>query len=198
MESSDGSSEHTIHRHMMNLKTADDEDPHLISIPPDVQKLILSYLDSEVLLQMRAANIYYRDKISNDCQDIWNSQIAIIWTYGKGMLNENNMEFIKWSQENNFNVIVLDDNVSMCHNHNVSMGTMTHPPSSSPFESERLPPSSSFLRLERMYMQFNTNTLAVQQPDCESRTSIAVPRVNNRGRGHQSNRDAAIFATNAW
>lgn len=79
--------------------------------------------------------------------------------------------------------IVLDDNVSMCHNHNVSMGTMTHPPSSSPFESERLPPSSSFLRLERMYMQFNTNTLAVQQPDCESRTAIAVPRVNNRGRG---------------
>ena len=99
--SSDGKSEHTLHKKMMNLKTAD-EDPHVLSIPPDVQNMILSHLVWEELLQMRATNSYYRDKISNDCQDIWNSRIAMMWTYGKG--NNNNREFIKWSQENNFNV----------------------------------------------------------------------------------------------
>lgn len=58
--------------------------------------------------------------------------------------------------------IVLDDNVSMCHN--VSLGTMTHALLSTPlFESERLPPLSTS-RFERVPMQ-QLNALAVRQPD---------------------------------
>lgn len=52
---------------------------------------------------MRATNIYYRDKISKDCQDIWDSRIGSLWANGKGNVNEN-IEFIRWSQENNLNV----------------------------------------------------------------------------------------------
>mmetsp|Transcript_16095 Transcript_16095/g.27178 ORF Transcript_16095/g.27178 Transcript_16095/m.27178 type:complete len:539 (-) Transcript_16095:51-1667(-) len=105
MENSGGrNDDHPLYKKMMNLKTTDDEDPYLLSIPPDVQKIILSQLGCEELLQMRATNIYYRDKISRHCQDIWNLRIASLWLNGKGAMNGKNIEFMKWSRANNFNV----------------------------------------------------------------------------------------------
>ena len=104
MENSGGrNDDHPLYKKMMNLKTTD-EDPYLLSIPPDVQKIILSHLSCEELLQMRATNIYYRDKISRHCQDIWNLRIASHWPNGKGVMNGKNIEFMKWSRANNFNV----------------------------------------------------------------------------------------------
>ena len=98
--------ENDQHRHV---------DPHLTSIPPDVQKIILSHLGCEEIIRMRATNIYYRDKISNNCQDIWDLQInASLWPNGKGAMNNGkNDEFMKWSRANNFNVHRKDASIEI-------------------------------------------------------------------------------------
>ena len=100
--------DHVLSKGMMALKMTEDQDAHqhdLTSISPDVQKIILSHLDCDDLLHMRSTSVYYRDKISKDCQDIWDSRIAAIWPNGKGTIDGKTAdEFMRWSRENNFNV----------------------------------------------------------------------------------------------
>jgi len=113
MEKSDEGNDNPLCKELMNLMLKE-EGPHSTSIPlpPDVQKIVLSHLGCEDLLQMRATNIYYRDKLSKDCQDIWNLRIVSVWPNGKGMMNGNNEKFIKWSRANNFNVHRADEEVT--------------------------------------------------------------------------------------
>lgn len=111
MEKCDEENNDVLCKELMNVRVAT-EDPHLTSIPSDAQKIILSHLGCEDLLRMRATNIYYRDKISTDCQDIWNSRIVGHWTNGKGMMNGEKERFIKWSRANNFNVHRADIKVT--------------------------------------------------------------------------------------
>jgi len=87
----------------------------VLLLPPDVQKIMLSYLWWEDLLQLRTTNSHYRDVITNDCQELWNGYITLRWPNGKGktpLLHHNhhyggkqsNIDFINWSATNNWNI----------------------------------------------------------------------------------------------
>lgn len=73
--------------------------------PTDIQKLILQHLDGSELLRLRATNIYYRDIITNDIQDIWKIREDERWSNSKRKIvptthNRYSLNINDWSRAN--------------------------------------------------------------------------------------------------